>query len=148
VVEEGPQILSARSSPWLAVLTLEAGQAPGQYLVPNRYLYALRSATWTGPALVQTSGALFVDQDRWLVANGSPVLETTDRGENWHAMGVVPAGRLVESLTMVDHEYGWAVLFSTPSRFGPVASNGPVGANGLARTADGGRTWTLVRLPS
>jgi hypothetical protein len=43
---------------------------------------------------------------------------------------------------MVDGYHGWAVLFRTPGVPGLLI------ASGLARTADGGRTWTLVRLPS
>ena len=142
LVEQGPLVVGAPSSPWVAVLTLEAGPAPGQFLVLTRYLYTLRSVTWTGPALEQTSGALFADQARWLVAQGSSVLETTDAGDNWHALGPVPPGWLVARLTMVDHDHGWAVLYR--ASYGP----GVVVGNGLARTADGGRTWTLVPLPS
>jgi photosystem II stability/assembly factor-like uncharacterized protein len=140
--EEGPQQVGAGSSPWAAVLPFQAGPTPGQFVVPTRYLYTLHSTTWAGPALEQTTGALFVDQARWLVAQGSSVLETTDEGENWRALGLVPAGWFVSRLTMVDRDHGWAVLFREPTRPGPVV------ANGLARTADGARTWTLVGLPA
>jgi len=142
LVEEGPQMVGAPSSPWVAVLTLEAGPQTGQFLVPTRYLYALGPAAWTGSAPLQTAGALFADQARWLVANGGSVLETTDAGESWRTLGAIP-GWLVARLTMVDRDHGWAVVFR-----GALAPPGPIVPNGLARTADGGRTWALVRLPA
>jgi hypothetical protein len=126
----------------MTVQTLGPASQPGQYPLVGRYVYALRSGTWTGPALVQASGPLFVDPARWLVATGSSVLESTDAGESWHALGRVPAGWLVDAMTMVDRDHGWAVLFSSPT------VNGQPTASGLSRTADGGRTWTLVGLPS
>jgi photosystem II stability/assembly factor-like uncharacterized protein len=142
LLEEGPQTLGARSSPWVAVLPLQAGPRSGEFLIPTRYLYPLGPATWPVPAVLETTGPLFVDQARWLVANGASVLETIDEGENWLALGTVPAGWLVDRLTMVDRDHGWAVLFRAS------AAPGTVTATGLARTVDGGRRWTLVGLPS
>jgi photosystem II stability/assembly factor-like uncharacterized protein len=89
---------------------------------------------------VPAGPVVVADRSRWLVANGGSVLETTDAGATWTALGAVPPGWVVGRFAMVDPDHGWAVLYS----------GGPSGAmqSGLARTTDGGRRWAVVTVPS
>jgi len=143
--EGGPQEVGGRSSPWVVVSVLGPGPIQGAVTLAGRYVYTWRPPTWSGPVLIPYAALPVVDQvdqTHWLAANGGSVLETTDAGDNWRALGQVPAGWLVSRITMADRDNGWALLLTS-------ATGGPavIAARGLARTGDGGRHWTLVSTP-
>jgi photosystem II stability/assembly factor-like uncharacterized protein len=143
-IEEGPQLVGTRPSPAIVVSPLTPGSQPRQVFAAGRYVYLWRSAAWTGPRMIPNGGpgVVIVDQTHWLVVSGNSVLQTTDEGEQWLALGQVPSGWVVSRLTMADADHGWALLLST-ALGGATASPG----TGLARTVDGGRHWTLVSAP-
>jgi photosystem II stability/assembly factor-like uncharacterized protein len=140
--EDGPQVVGGPSSPGLLVSTIVPGPQQGQFILQGRYLYQWPSPSWAGPVVVPSGAFLITDQGRWLVANGSSVLETSDGGRDWVALGQVPVGWLISRITMVDRDHGWAILFSSePTPIGTPRTMG------LARSSDGGRHWTVVAVP-
>jgi photosystem II stability/assembly factor-like uncharacterized protein len=112
----------------------------GLVTLMGQYVYTWQAPAWAGPLSTPAGPVLVADPGRWLAANGSSVLETSDRGQSWTALGAVPRGWVVARLTMVDSSDGWAVVHSA----------GPSGAmqSELARTTDGGRHWDLIIVPS
>jgi len=145
-IEQGPPVIGTRPAPAVLVSPVLPGPQQRPVLVAERYLYLWRSPTWTGPVLIPNGGApgaLVVDEAHWLFVNGNSVLGTTDGGENWLALGQVPAGWVASRLTMPDADHGWALLL----RITPGAATASP-ASGLGRTVDGGRHWTLVSAPT
>jgi photosystem II stability/assembly factor-like uncharacterized protein len=143
--EDGPREVSAGASPWLAVSPVWQGPQAGELVLVSRYLYRWESPAWSGPLQISYGAGPAVDRAdpaHWLAATGRSVLESTDAGKDWQPLGVVPAGWSISRFTMTDREHGWALLFSSTS---PAVSTATTG--GLARTVDGGRHWTLVRVP-
>lgn len=139
--EVGPPEVAGQAAPSVVVAPLLPGPQPQVLLGAGQYVYTWQPGTWTGPVPIP-NGAVLVDRARWLVTNGSSVLETTNAGESWHALGEVPAGWQVLRLAMADRDHGWALLVNrTPSATGPFAPAM------LVRTADGGRHWTPVAAP-
>jgi photosystem II stability/assembly factor-like uncharacterized protein len=151
--EIGPPEVSGGFSPLLLVEDLRAGSQQGQMVLSAEYLYTWRPSTWMGPlrlpAVPAVPASTGTDQNRWLVATGSSILETTDAGAHWQALGQIPYGWQVSRLTMVDRTHGWAQLFGAVQSGPAPGNNVPVQpATALARTVDGGRHWSLVGTPS
>jgi photosystem II stability/assembly factor-like uncharacterized protein len=101
-------------------------------------------SSWTDaatlpPGLFATS---FLDQERWIGVNGSVVFRTADGGQTWASISAVglPA-TLLESLTIVDSQHGWALVeMGVCLTFKSDCSS----RTGLYATVDGGSTWTQL----
>jgi photosystem II stability/assembly factor-like uncharacterized protein len=140
ITEDSPPPGSG-ASPSVAVGTLEPGPRQGVFSLDGRYVYTWHAPAWTGPVQVPNGPVALADQANWFVVMGTSVLESADGGENWTALGSPPEGWVLSGLTMVDRDHGWATLFRLP-RTGLAIST-----TGMARTADGGRHWTVVATP-
>ncbi len=130
----------------LAVLPVVPGGQPGTFVVQESYVYTLRGSSWAGPARLPAPGASSVaglaGASRWWTTGGSSVLVTDDAGDHWETVGQSPNGWLFEHLAVVDPDHAWAVLFDQTT-----CAAGMPCLTSLARTADGGRHWALVRPP-
>jgi photosystem II stability/assembly factor-like uncharacterized protein len=110
--------------------------------------WQLAAAAWSAPTALPANpfslGSLgTVDGRRWWAAAGPSVQMTDDAGAHWRPVGQAPAGMQFVELSLVDAGHAWAILVDTrsctpwlPCRFT------------LARTADGGRHWSVVRSPA
>ena len=113
-----------------ATLSFPTSQAG--YLADGRRLFRTRDGgrSWE---LVRTSGqdlrgAVFVTPGRGLLIRDDALYRSDDEGRSWKAVPVIPSGRLL-ALSVLDPRHWW---LETP--------------NYLLRTADGGRSWTAIRL--
>jgi hypothetical protein len=122
--------------------TLENGPRQGTFSVDGRYVYTWQAPAWKGPVQVPSGPVTLADDAHWFVVMGTSVLESSDAGENWTALGTPPSGWVIARLTMVDRDHGWATLFRLPPSLSPISTTG------LARTADAGLHWTVVTPPS
>ncbi|HEX5479243.1 MAG TPA: YCF48-related protein [Dehalococcoidia bacterium] len=91
-------------------------------------------------------GISFVDATHgWLVqstSTGSALLATTDGGQTWktHDLGSL----FVTASAFTDQMHGWIAGISSPDGCG----SPPLPCYTLQTTADGGQTWTVVKLPN
>lgn len=79
-------------------------------------------------------GAAFVSPEHWLVGNGAFLNETTDGGKTWSSRRVLADGLSLD------------LTWWQPSDASAIWSQ--VGAGGLIRSTDGGRTWEAVTPPT
>ncbi|TMC09717.1 MAG: hypothetical protein E6J41_09980 [Chloroflexi bacterium] len=142
ILEDTPPAPGSGSSPMVAVATLEPGPRQNAFTLDGRYVYTWQAPAWAGPVQVPNGPVTVADQAHWFVVMGTSVLESTDGGENWTALGAPVSGWVVNRLTMVDRDHGWATLFRLPP------SGLSISTTGLARTADGGRHWAAITPPS
>jgi photosystem II stability/assembly factor-like uncharacterized protein len=101
-------------------------------------------SSWTDAATLPTGvfAISFLDQERWIGVNGSVVVRTADGGRTWASSSAVglPAA-LLESLTVVDAQHGWALVgMNVCLTFKSDCSS----RTGLYATVDGGSTWTQL----
>jgi photosystem II stability/assembly factor-like uncharacterized protein len=101
-------------------------------------------SSWTDTATLPAGlfAISFLDQQRWIGANGSVVMRTADGGRTWASTSAVglPAA-LLESLTFVDSQHGWALVeMGVCLNFKSDCSS----RTGLYATTDGGSTWTQL----
>jgi hypothetical protein len=108
------------------------------------------AGTWSGAGAGQLTDtpvfpvALgFLDARRWWRTEGPSALVTDDAGGHWRLVGRAPGGGPFLSLAVVDAGHGWATVVD-PRPCGP----GAACSTALARTVDGGRTWSIVSTPA
>jgi len=147
VVLQGPPTPSDTSSGVLVATPISQGPGQGTYLLQSGYVYTRQAASWAVPTPLPHSGFAFsvvghTEGRRWWVSNGSTVLESDDSGDHWQPLGEGPNGRIFARFDVVDPGHAWALLLDARA-CGP----GLPCPSSLARTADGGRHWTLVSTP-
>jgi photosystem II stability/assembly factor-like uncharacterized protein len=131
---------SSGQSPALAAIQF-VGPSHGWVAGAGRILASSNGGrTWTrqytGPAVLDQVD--FIDGSHGWAAGGDALLRTTDGGAAWTPLAEPCAGELA-SIHFVSASLGYAVVARTGG--GPYAS--AVGGS-LARTTDGGVTWTTV----
>jgi photosystem II stability/assembly factor-like uncharacterized protein len=84
----------------------------------------------------------FLDQQRWIGVNGSLMFRTADGGRTWASSPAVglPAA-LLESLTIVDSQRGWALVEMGVCL---TLKSDCSSRSGLYATVDGGSIWTQL----
>jgi len=78
----------------------------------------------------------------WLFVSGKNIWRTANAGRTWSRSPMHIPGMLhLASLSFVDPSHGWALVQ-------PAGNNGGLlGGTSLRRTSDGGKHWSVIRLP-
>jgi photosystem II stability/assembly factor-like uncharacterized protein len=129
----------------LVVAPVVQGPDPGTYVLEPAYVYTWPVLSSTTPARLPGSAFSVVGRTegrRWWVTSGSTLLQSDDAGDHWLVVGEGPTGRFFSRFEAVDRKYAWALLLDV----GTCGFGVPCVAS-LARTADGGRHWTIVSTP-
>lgn len=132
----------------LVAAPISQGPYQGTYVLQSAYVYARQAASWAVPTPLPRADFAFsvvasTEGRRWWASSGSTVLESDDSGDHWQALGEGPNRRLFARFDVVDPGHAWALLLDARA-CGP----GLPCPFSLARTADGGRHWTLVSTPA
>jgi photosystem II stability/assembly factor-like uncharacterized protein len=76
----------------------------------------------------------YQDSVHWWSLSGNVVFKSADGGRSWRQVATIPSNLQFSSIDTLDSMHAWASLYV-------------MGGYGLALTSDGGRHWTLAKVP-
>jgi len=130
----------------MVVAPMVQGPNQGGLLLQNWYVYIWQTSSWAVPVRIPSPAFSVVgrtDGRLWWTARGSALLESDDRGDHWRAVGDGPRWRIFNRFDVIDLDHAWAQLLDEQT-----CLDGLPCVRSLARTADGGRHWTVVSVPA